>query len=336
MGLAGFIPDAGLHGTLRESERAYVASLIRPAEQLHKTPVLSDTRTLGRLRAIKAAFPAKHILIYRNLFQQWCSYTEQFFLGNSFFLSTIRTTIESNQHDPFLRYLHDRFPLGAPSLDNVEYFCCFVLIHIYLYAYVADAADLIIDVNHLHSNADYRRSIEQQIADASGIAMDLSDVSSRIAFSFVAPAKSKEVLDQLKVIANRVIANAPAPQGRAFAWKVLDDFVEEYRRYHFYASRLVAVAGSDGLLGELLGERDALRTERDALRTERDSLAAERDALLGSRSWRLTAPIRALRRSVSKKAASGAMTSPGRPTPSAADKTRGAARQSFRLITKAQ
>ena len=45
----------------------------------------------------------------------------------------------------------------------------------------------------------------------------------------------------------------------------------------------------------LLGERDRLRVERDVLRAERDSLRAERDSLLGSTSWRLTAPIRALR-----------------------------------------
>lgn len=275
MGFAGFIPDAGLCGTLRESERAYITSLIRYAEQLHKTPVLS-TKSLGRLRAIKAAFPGKHVLIYRNLFQQWCSYTEQFFLGNPYFLSSIRATIEKNQNDSFCRYLYDLFHLGTPSLDSVDYLCCFVLLHLYLYAQIAYAADLIIDVNHLYNNADYRHSIEQQIVDASGIEVDLTDVRSAIAFSFVAPAKSKEVLDQIKIIANFVIANTSAPEGRAFASKALEDFVEEYRRYHFYASRLVAIAGKEGLLGE------------------RDRLRAERDGLFGSTSWRLTAPIRAL------------------------------------------
>jgi len=272
MGLAGFIPEAGLRGSLREPERAYIANLITYTEQMRKTPVLSDTRSLGRLRAIKAAFPGKHVLIYRNLFQQWCSYTEQLLLNNPYFLSTIYTTIERNQHDPFFRYLHHLFPLDTPSPDSVEYFCCFVLLHLYLYAQIADAADLIVDVNHLESDADYRHNIEQQIADASGIEVDLSDVSNAIAFSLIPPAKSSRVLEQLKIIAHPVIANAPTPQGRAFASKVLDDFIEEYKRYYFYAGRL-----HDGLLGEC------------------DRLRRERDALLSSTSWRLTAPIRALK-----------------------------------------
>lgn len=276
MGLAGFIPEAGLCGALRESERAYIANLIRYAEHEHKTPVLSDTGSLGRFRAIKAAFPGKHVLIYRNLFQQWCSYTEQLLLNNPYFFSTVRSTIEQNQHDPFFKYLHELFPLGAPSPDSVEYFCCFVLLHLYLYAQIADAADLIIDVNLLASNADYRHDIERQIADTSGIEIDLTDVSNAIAFSLVPPAKSREALDHLKIIGNLVLANAPTLQGRAFASKVLDDFIQEYERYYFYAGRLLA---KDDLLGS---EVDRLRTERDAM--------------LASTSWRVTAPIRALKK----------------------------------------
>jgi hypothetical protein len=72
-------------------------------------------------------------------------------------------------------------------------------------------------------------------------------------------------------------------------------------------------AGRDGLasaLNDLTAERNALEAERNALAAERDALAAERDALahdrdgvvgernalLASRSWRLTAPLRRMRR----------------------------------------
>jgi len=286
MSFARFIPPDGIGGTLGASEQKYVMGLIAHAERLGKLPVLSASRSLGRLRSIKAAFPGFHILVYRNLFQQWCSYTEQCFSGNPYFFSTIRNVIEENKHDHFCRYLHDLFPLHTPEVDSVEYFCCFVLLHLYLYAQIADATDLIIDVNRLANDEDYRHLIGQRITDASGVEIDLSDAINTIAFSFVPPERRAEVLDQLRVIANLVIADAPSPQGRALASKVLGEFVEEYSRYHFYASRLVEVAGSGGLLGErdsFRAERDGLAVERDSFRAERDGLAIERDSFRAER-----------------------------------------------------
>ncbi|PBB64782.1 sulfotransferase family protein [Mesorhizobium sp. WSM4312] len=62
----------------------------------------------------------------------------------------------------------------------------------------------------------------------------------------------------------------------------------------------------DGVVGErnaLLAERNNLATaqdrliaERDALLRDRDGVVGERNALLASRSWRLTAPLRGIRR----------------------------------------
>jgi hypothetical protein len=48
-------------------------------------------------------------------------------------------------------------------------------------------------------------------------------------------------------------------------------------------------------------ERDALITQRDALINERNALLIERRALLDSTSWRLTAPLRSIRRLWHKK-----------------------------------
>jgi hypothetical protein len=57
------------------------------------------------------------------------------------------------------------------------------------------------------------------------------------------------------------------------------------------------VADRDGL-ARLLKD---LTAERDALVHERDRVAAERNALLTSSSWRLTAPLRGMRRLFSRK-----------------------------------
>ena len=57
------------------------------------------------------------------------------------------------------------------------------------------------------------------------------------------------------------------------------------------------------ILGSALAERDALQSERDALQTEREALRAECDAtvaelnsVVNSNSWRLTKPLRDIRR----------------------------------------
>ncbi|MGB8277354.1 MAG: hypothetical protein WCF20_05390 [Methylovirgula sp.] len=230
-----FIPAEGIGGALSQSESLYLASLVDHAERMGKIPLLSCTRSLGRLRAIKAAVPGFHILIYRNLFQQWCSYVDQGARGNPYFLSTIPATLEASQHDPFLKYLGTLFPLDKFTMTSRIYFYCFVLLHLYLYAQAAEAADLIIDTNLLADDAAYRQRIEDRIAEASGLAVDLSDARNAITTSFAKSVSADELLAQLTPLAELVLATVPSSKGRDFASKVLADFIQEYRRYDFKA-----------------------------------------------------------------------------------------------------
>ncbi len=233
-----FIPAEGIGGALSESESPYLASLIGHAERLGKIPLLSCTRSLGRLRAIKAAVPGFHILIYRNLFQQWCSYVDQGARGNPYFLSTIRATLEANQHDPFLKYLYNLFPLDKFAMTSRIYFYCFILLHLYLYAHAAEAADLIVDINRLADDAAYRQMIEGRIAEESGLAVDLSDARNTITGSFAKSATKEELVGQFEPLIEIVLAAVPSVQGREFVAKVFADFIDEYGRYEFQAGRI--------------------------------------------------------------------------------------------------
>lgn len=244
-----FIPAEGIGGALSKSESLYLASLIDHAERMGKIPVLSSTRSLGRLRAIKAAVPGFHILIYRNLFQQWCSYVDQGARANPYFLCTIRATLEANQHDPFLKYLRNLFPLDKFAVTSRIYFYCFVLLHLYLYAKAAEAADLIIDTNRVANDEAYRQTIEGLIAEASGLTVDLSDARNVITDSFAKSVSAEELVGQLEPFAELVLAAVPSSPGREFASKVFADFIDEYRRYNFKGGRAAACGGHDNQFG---------------------------------------------------------------------------------------
>jgi hypothetical protein len=287
MAFVRFIPEDGIQGNISESERDYIDSLIAHANRLGRSPVLSCTRSLGRLPAIKSAFPGFHILIYRNLFRQWCSYTEQYARGNPYFFDTVKLCIEHGSHDRFLGYLNEALPLGDRGIDSSNYFCAFVLLHIYLYAHAADAADMIFDVESAVCDEKYRKLAEHEIMLKSGLTVSLSDIKGSIGFSFLDGISGAELKERIRVMSDVAVSLAPSEAGRQFAVKALAGFMEEWEKYDFYAGTLSAFAGPRGLLGKrdaLAAERDALLASRNTLAGERDALAAERDALLASRN----------------------------------------------------
>jgi len=282
MSFARFIPEGGIHGDISKAEKEYLASLIAHADKLGTVPVLSCTRTLGRLPALKRALPGLHILIYRNLFRQWCSYTEQYAQGNKYFFNTIRLCLDNSSHDSFCRQLQETFGLKDSRIDSREFFCAFVLLHTYLYAQVADSADVIFDVERAVADKDYAKLMQHEIRSRSGLPVDLSGIKARIGFSFLDSERTLELRDSIKVLADIAISMAPSSAGRQFALKVLSGLMEEWDKYSFYAGALSTIAGPRGLLGArdtLAAERDTLAVARNAAVEERDAAVAARDAL---------------------------------------------------------
>jgi hypothetical protein len=197
MAFDSFIPEGGILGNIGEAERDYIASLISHAGTLGRVPLLSCTRSLGRLPAIKSAFPGFHILIYRNLFRHWCSYSEQYARGNPGFFDTIRATIDNSCHDRFCNYLKDACPLDERAIDSANYFCAFVLLHIYLYGHVSDSADMIFDVDRAASHEGYRRAAEYEIEQRTGLSPDFSDIKAGISFAFLDSSQNTETKERI-------------------------------------------------------------------------------------------------------------------------------------------
>jgi hypothetical protein len=186
MAFEWFIPLGGIRGQLRDSERKYLGFLIRYAELYGKSPVFGDTRTLGRLWAIKNEFGGYHIFLYRNLWQQWSSYLHYKRSDNFYFYDAMAWVLGSNG-DPYFTYAVDsvtrRARGTADSLsaslrcapDN-EVFGLFMSLHLYLYLHADLCADLTMDVTRMARDDSYRGDIERDIKARTGLPVSFSDI----------------------------------------------------------------------------------------------------------------------------------------------------------------
>ncbi|TXN20507.1 MULTISPECIES: hypothetical protein [Methylobacterium] len=302
------MPPSGPSGPVSEVEAAYVRALVDHAEQRGRVPVLTETRSLGRVAGLKAAAPGLHVVLYRNLYQQWCSYTEQATCGNAYFLDTITKTARLSLHDPMIRNLLSIYPVETPSTTDMNTFYLFMFLHIYLYSHATAAADLVIDVNRLSGDAAYRGEIEGAFAERD-VPVDFSDARSSTAYSLVSFPCRADMLEQIRIVGDAIIGKMASERGRAITETIVADLFEEHERHEFYSKRLrsvllstrhdrdAALAAAEAVHGQIAGlqdERDRSEIERDAalaavedargqiagLQGEREQSAIERDAAL--------------------------------------------------------
>ncbi|WP_375464669.1 hypothetical protein, partial [uncultured Methylobacterium sp.] len=254
-----FIPVNGPSGAVSDGEAQYVRGLIAHTEARGRIPVLTDTRSIGRVAGLKAAAPGLHVLLYRNLFQQWCSYTEQANRVGRYFLDRTVHITHLARHDPILRDIAALFPVAAASEQDLNTFYRFVFLHLYCYAHAASAADLVLDINRVAVDAGYRSEIEHTFA-GQGLHVDLSQARQSMAFSLLDLSSATEVREILTITGHIVIDSAPSESGRRFATQVLDDLLVEHERYEFHA-KAMRVA-----LGQAVGASETARAEASAIR----------------------------------------------------------------------
>ena len=177
-----FFPANGYGGSLTRAETAYTNRLIARAGRLRRTPCLTCKRSLGRLRALKRSIGGTHIVLQRNLLQQWRSYRAQAELGNPYFFDKLLCTIALNQQEPFIALLGDFIrtqPGGSADivsseLDSDDLLVVFIAFHFYLYLLTFDDSDLVIRTSEL-SDPDCRHITEELLRSCTGLTIDLSD-----------------------------------------------------------------------------------------------------------------------------------------------------------------
>ncbi len=235
MAFEWFFPRDGLGGALGAAERNCVEGLICSAEARRKIPVLSETRTLGRFRAIADAFPGRHVLLVRNVFHQWASYTEQWAHGNGYFLDMLFTTLAGARGDPFARLLSDWFAQGDRSPTNPATFQLFLLFHLYLYAHAYDAADLVVDVNRVARDPEHRAAIEASLGEAVRAPIDLSDARTPFGLSLFSAGSRSAFIDTIEQFFKLMINGSVRVEAVQFAAQAKDDALDEWERCEFYS-----------------------------------------------------------------------------------------------------
>ena len=281
MAIESFIPRDGLDGHLLDQEATYVDLLIKHARDIHKQPVLTDTRTLGRLSALKRQFGGVHIFLYRNLLHQWASYTSIGFGGDLTFLNSIRLIVNACQHDPFIQSLARLYPLGVPDYLSETYFTVFLLLHLYLYTYVIGHADISIDMTKLAAEADYRKNIRKSMYQQTSLSIDLDGARSTFEMHLITlddPLAFRERLMAAVQEFNTILH--PKKKKIRQIDGVIDDLFEEIDRHIFFTQKITSVVCQPG---GLLAQREGLLTQISALQSEHRAVLEQRDELSAGR-----------------------------------------------------
>lgn len=239
--LSQFIPAEGLTGPLTPDAIEYVSGLVEHARAEKRLPVITCCRSLGRIKALKRAFPGWHIFLCRNLFQQWMSYLSQHQQGNDYFINSVAHTLRLNTHDSFLAELEGRY-LKRSSADTSSVgefgtidaaFSAFAGLHIYLSIFAAEIADQIIDVNVLARNPDKVIRVEAEIFRRAGLRVKLRDVKESVDCGGVhdtsyVPQQFEKILYEFYQLACEHLSPLIGRRSRAFGKKYVSDAIAEF------------------------------------------------------------------------------------------------------------
>jgi hypothetical protein len=183
-----FFPQSGVLGDVSFAETEYLQGLERIAAAGERVAVFSFTRSLGRAAGMRRSMGGYHVFLYRPLLDQWLSYWSQYEQRTPYFMQTIGRTLDAGRrHSPMLEEISRKCWVGYDGQNNVcgfssiaAAFESFLAIHLYLYSFVDEWADLCISARRLGTEPGYCTLISTKLREVSGIATDFSDASRRL------------------------------------------------------------------------------------------------------------------------------------------------------------
>lgn len=220
-----FIGSAGIEGPLDRDVETYLARLVKNAEATHRIPVITCTRLLGRAAGLRKAFGGTHILLVRNLFEQWNSVYGQLRAGNDYFLRMVFHQLNYGRQDRFFAYLMSMFSDRAQASfddwmrdeNSDAVFCCYVVSRIYLLLITRRHSDLVVDVTGL-GDPHQRTETEAALLRLLGVHVDLGNFKQRIDYPkrlLQSPRDCAAMIDEL--LERGLSESAASDDERAFA-----------------------------------------------------------------------------------------------------------------------
>ncbi len=214
-------------GVLRADQHRYIAAFGDYGRSVGRRPVLCEIHSQGRAGAIRAAVGGFHIAQFRDPLSQFGSFYRALAEGGSwpFLVSPLLKLGISGRH-PLCRVIPeawrppvypwpeaDRWGRWRTQIDYIKLIksepggleCAFrwhLLAWFLSNMAAVSYADLAVDIDRVHDDLDYRRSIVEHLEDEIGAPPDFSDIqrfSRYYAFeAFDAAAVTREVLQTLR------------------------------------------------------------------------------------------------------------------------------------------
>jgi hypothetical protein len=190
---------------------AYLQDLTTRTLDAGKMPVFKFCRSSGRLPWLKHAFPdALHVAVMRNPASQfasgWLLHQEW---RNTFFVAAPLRVLGLNRHEPIVKAVLDacevRLPADAPASDDAYAAVCdqyartiegaqayraFIALWTLCALRMANAADIVLDIDRLGSEPAYAAESAAQFAALTGIAPQFDD--------------ARDLVDELKRTPSRI------------------------------------------------------------------------------------------------------------------------------------
>lgn len=273
-----FVGSLGVERALDPDIEAYVANLVKSAQNRGRIPVLACPRMLGRVAGLRNSFAGYHILLIRNLFQQWNSFSGQARFGNGGFLQILLKTTKISQNDKYISYLSNFFEIEERSdfdkwmskSNSDKVFCYFVGFHLYFLMMARRHVDLVVDVNQLvRRGAVYQSEVSRLIAAQTRLQIDLGDARESVDYPLYPLASVEDCQALVRTMADRLLlSEARDDQDQRFVEDLIADLWEEHARF------TTATAGAaEVIAGEIVRAQDEARRRAAAEALHAQALA---------------------------------------------------------------
>lgn len=283
-----FIGAAGIEGPLDADVKAYLARLVESARATRRVPVVTCTRLLGRAAGLRMAFGGTHILLVRNLFEQWNSVYGQLRAGNDYFLRMVFSQLKHGRRDRFFAYLMSMFDdRGEGSFEDWirdensdAVFCCYVVSRIHLLLATRRYCDLVVDVTSL-GKADRRTETEAALTRLLGMDIDLGNFEQRVDYPkriIQSPADCRMMINEL--LERCLVELDASGDEREYAQGLVQATWDAHAAFTAYTSGARELIGQQAArMADLTAALDSMKDAVQALETRSAQIESEATAL---------------------------------------------------------